>query len=196
MDQMHFSAVARTLTEMPSRRDVLRGLGAAGLGLGGLRLPDLAMAKKRRKKKGKKPKKPKPNAFGCLNVGQPCNGDSTQCCSGICEGTAPKKGKKDSSRCVAHDTGICRGPASDTCSTGAAHACNSAVTCACLLTTGNGGFCGDGGRALCQDCSRDSDCEEELGDGAACVVLGGICEDLCPDTGGTACVPPCPDVAE
>ena len=47
----------------------------------------------------KKNKKPKNNAFGCLNVGQACNGKNDKCCSGICDGKKPKKGKKDKSKC-------------------------------------------------------------------------------------------------
>jgi hypothetical protein len=95
---------------------------------------------------------------------------------------------------VAHDAGICRGPDTDTCTTGVAHHCSgSNPSCACLLTTGNGGFCGGPG-STCRVCRKDADCQEEFGAGAACVVAGPpICDGNCPDTGGTVCVPPCPD---
>jgi hypothetical protein len=44
----------------------------------------------------------------------------------------------------------------------------------------------------CRTCARDTDCHAEFGAGAACVFLGGECYAvLCPDTGGTACIPPC-----
>jgi hypothetical protein len=63
-----------------------------------------------------------------------------------------------------------------------------------VLTTGNAPFCGDytgfPGNDLCRDCSQDSDCQEEFGPGAACVVYAGLCGETCPDT-GTACVPAC-----
>ena len=38
MDQHRFDALTRTITRTPSRRDVLRGLAALGIGLG-MRLP-------------------------------------------------------------------------------------------------------------------------------------------------------------
>src|SRR5215211_3897399 len=59
VDQQRIEAVTRTLTSLPSRRDVLRGLAAAGLGLGSLRLAETEAAKhksKANKKKGKKRK--------------------------------------------------------------------------------------------------------------------------------------------
>src|SRR5687768_1169815 len=123
MNQPSFDVVTRTLSRLPSRRDVLRGLTSAGLGLGALRLSD-AVAVKTKHKKGKKRKRKKKsqppitpppftlpplvfNQYGCIDVGRPCRGDSTNCCSGICQGTAPAAGQPDTSRCVAHDTGTC-----------------------------------------------------------------------------------------
>jgi hypothetical protein len=52
MDQHHVSIWTRSLRGVPSRRDVVRALAGAGLGLGALRLSDVASAKN--KKKGKK----------------------------------------------------------------------------------------------------------------------------------------------
>ena len=66
--------------------------------------------------------------------------------------------------------------------------------CFCTLTTGNAGFCAafSGGPAgHCRVCRKDADCEPEFGEGAACIVLGGICTALCLATGRTACAPPC-----
>jgi hypothetical protein len=194
MHQHHSPALTRFLTSIPSRRDILRGLAGAGLGLGSLGLQNAGEAKKKGKRKPKKkPKKPKPNAFGCLDVGKPCGGDDGNCCSGICEGVKPKKGKKDKSRCIGHNAGICKVDF-DLCSTGSFHLCSSTnPLCACLLTTGNAAFCADaslGLTQLCRDCRQDADCQEEFGPGAACLVTGGVCESSCPDT-GTACMPPC-----
>ena len=84
MDQLRLSTLSRSLTAVPSRRDVLRGLVGAGIGLGIGRVPEVAEAKKKRKRK-KQDKPHKPNAFGCLDVGDPCR-TAGQCCSGICEG--------------------------------------------------------------------------------------------------------------
>jgi hypothetical protein len=197
MEPRHLDRLARALATTPSRRDIVRGLVAAGLGLGGLRLQGAVGAKQKRKKNVKKKKKlqkPTFNEFGCLDVGQPCRGNSANCCSSICQGNKPKKGKKDKSTCVAHNTGICTA-SSDICSTGVNAICNhSNPLCGCVRTTGNAGFCGDftvGGDKLCRVCSKDTDCQAEFGPGAACLVYGGICTDICPTTGGTACVPPC-----
>jgi hypothetical protein len=183
------------LTAVPSRRDVLRGLIAAGLGFGALRLPEAAAAKKKRKKK---PRKPTFSAFGCLNVGQPCRGDSATCCSGICQGKKPKKGKKDTSTCVAHNTGGCT-PERSLCVTDSpASQCSAEGVC--LTTTGNAGFCADAdiGFTNCQPCRTDTDCEAlGFGAGAACVIFDGqFCAS--PDEGcaghngssGTACLQP------
>jgi hypothetical protein len=189
VNEDRYPVVTRSLTSVPSRRDVLRGLVGAGLGLGLARLPEAAEAKKKRKKKPNKPKPPKANSYGCLNIGAACANDD-QCCSGVCEGKT----------CRAHHTGICQVDY-DLCTTGAAHVCNKAgtgdITCACVLTTGNAPFCGDTAVGYaCQECSKDAACEEEHGAGAACVVVGaGICEGICADTGGTACMKPCANPA-
>jgi hypothetical protein len=67
-----------------------------------------------------------------------------------------------------------------------------------VLTTGNAPFFGHlDGNLYCQECSKDAESEEERGAGAACVVVGaGICEGQCAETGGTACVAPCPKPAK
>jgi len=199
VDQHHRFVLTRTMTGMPSRRDVLRALGAAGVGLGALQ-PNPAAAKKKGKGKRKNKKKERPkiiqpvlNAFGCLDIGQPCRGDGNNCCSGICEGVAPKKGRPDTSNCVAHNSGIC---ATDTnsCELGVAVPCATDSSLQiCVITTGGAPFCGDftaGVQTLCRNCTKDTECEAEFGAGAACIVLGGTCTLFCPATGRTACVPP------
>jgi hypothetical protein len=191
MNQLRFDDITRRFSHLPSRRRLLGGLASGILGLGAAQLPDLAAKKKKRKGKKRKGRKAKPNAFGCLDVGDPCKSEE-QCCSGICEG---KKGKR---KCVAHDAGVC-GADSDICISGQPSFCGGAnPNCICLSTTGNAGFCGEfapgvPGAEFCRDCSQDSDCEEDFGPGAACVVYGGICESFCAVTGGTACVPACND---
>jgi hypothetical protein len=118
-----------------------------------------------RKKKKKRKQKLKRNAFGCVDVGQACRGNDANCCSGHCEGPAPKKGKKDTSTCVV-----------------------GKVQCEldgiCFRTTGNASFCGKS--AECTACTNDADCDAEgFGPGAACIAC-----ISCDKDGGTACVPP------
>jgi hypothetical protein len=160
-------------------------------------------AKKRHRRKKKKKQDEKPpitpepvaNEHGCLDIGQPCRGDSTLCCSGQCEGVAPAQGQPDISVCVAHNASICS-PALNICTTGNESFCHASNrNCHCTVTTGNAGFCGDftlGALSLCRVCNRDADCQAEFGAGAACVVFEGICSGYCPSTGGTACLPACP----
>jgi hypothetical protein len=191
MNQHQLPALTRALTRLPSRRDVLRGLAAAGLGLAVLRGSGAADAKKKRKHK-KKQSKLQRNEFGCVEVGGKCQGKSANCCSGVCEGKKPKRGKKDRSRCVAHNTaGVCSAD-TDICTVGQAVLCSPDpdFPCNCTLTSGNAGFC-IGAPAQCRVCRKDTDCEAEFGPGAACIVLGGMCAASCLETGGTACATPC-----
>jgi hypothetical protein len=161
-----------------SRRAALASL-AAVLPTTLLRVDD-AQARKKNKKKRKKDKKPKNNAFGCLNVGKACNGKDDKCCSGICDGKKPKKGKKDKSRCIAHNVNSCD-EAFDLCN-GVGVACGLAG--ACFKTTGNAPFCA-GGNGECGFCQRDVDCVNQgFGVGAACVVCNSECALI---SGGTVC---------
>ena len=193
MDQIHFDA----MTRLPSRRHILRALAGMGLGLGGLQLSDSADARKRHKRKKARKQRPETqsqpafNAFGCLNVGQPCRGDNALCCSGICQGAAPPPGAPDTSICLAHDAGVCKKGAT-TCEAGALVECVANESSICLRTTGNAPFCASltlDINKYCRVCARDTDCEAEYGPGAACVVLDGICSGFCGVTGLTACLP-------
>jgi hypothetical protein len=175
MDGLSFDGLTRSLTDLSSRRGLLRGLAAA-LSLIALDPPHLAGARKKRQQK------PVFNAFGCVNVDGKCRGNSSLCCSGICQGKKPKKGEKDKSRCVAHNTGGCSaalqscGPVPDVpCGAGGF----------CLATTGNAGFCGAIVQATCATCQRDTDCQGIFGAGAACVICA---NGSCPATGDRLCV--------
>jgi hypothetical protein len=184
VDQNSFLALTRSLTGVPTRRHLLRGLSGLGIGLGVPGLPELAGAKKRSNKK--KPKKPKPNSYGCLEVGAPCK-NASQCCAGICEG---KKGKK---RCRAHDTGTCDQRLSGLCSpTPTIAPCNNSGTCFCLRSTANSNVCAQLGQRVCSSCKTDADCEAlGLPPGTACFPTSGfLCATDCPET-GMACLPPC-----
>lgn len=188
MDQQPVGA----LTRIPSRRDVVRGLVGAGLGLGIARWQPTAEAKKKRKE----PPTPVVNEFGCLDVGQPCRGNSALCCSGVCQGKKPKKGKKDTRTCAAHHTGDCT-PQRNYCDAipKVLALCNlPADTAFCTVTTGNAPFCasllGFDAAVHCQACAKDSDCLA-LGfpPGSACVQTGGDC-NACEATQDRACFPP------
>jgi hypothetical protein len=117
------------------------------------------------------------NQLGCIDVGQPCAGKAHLCCSGICEGKKPKKGKKDKRRCASHDVGGCLAN-QDSCETGAIACTTSANKSGfCQQTTGGASYCAASGAGDCAACTKDADCEEAFGPGAACIVCGGIgCE--------------------
>lgn len=186
MDQNSFDVLTRSLTNIRSRRHLLRGLASLGLGLGAVRLPEVASARKKRKHKKRKGTKAKPNAFGCLEVGNACQSEE-QCCSGICAG---KKGKRT---CRAHDTGTCDQTIQAFCAPDnpTISLCNSA-SCVCVRTTAGSNFCTSTQGAQCADCTKDADCEA-LGflPGSACLPWSeGQCAGDCGET-GMACAVPC-----
>ncbi len=195
MDGAYFDGLTRAMAQ--SRRTLLGG--AVALASGWIGSADTEARKKGQKRKGKKaPRGLVLNQYGCVDVGQPCRGDSSNCCSGVCEGVAPRKGKPDQSQCVAHNSSVCRA-SSDFCSTGTGAICNATeLNRVCTLTTGSAGFCADftphmeagtDASFYCRNCSRDTDCQAEFGPGAACVVYAGICSIYCPNTGNRACMP-------
>jgi hypothetical protein len=198
MDQQHLIIWKRSLRSAPTRRDVVRGLAGAGLGFSALLgsafgALDADAKKTRRKKKKKKQQRPVVNQFGCLDVDQPCRGDSTLCCSGVCAGSAPKKSKPDRSRCAAHGTGTCD-QAKGYCSAAsvAEVLCNNSAQCICLRTTGGSSFCAANNNASrCAACQRDSDCEAlGFAPGSACAPFStGACAGVC--SSGMVCVAPC-----
>jgi hypothetical protein len=170
-----FDLLARMLGRR-SRRNVLSGL-AATLGLTVVGVPG---GKAGNGGKHTKKSKLNRNAYGCVDVGKPCRGNSANCCSGLCNGKKPKKGKADRSRCVAHNTANCQ-PGLDACK-GVDATCGTGGIC--LATTGKASFCGDPDTDVCVACTRDTDCEALLGPGAACVS----CAAVCPITQGRICL--------
>lgn len=188
MDGARFDTIVRSLAG--PRRAVLSGAVAIAMTWPGIRSSDAGKKRRRRRRKSKL----RFNEFGCITVGGRCRGNDAHCCSGRCEGKKPKKGKKDRSRCVDHDARFCL-PETDACVFPQGMPCDPEnAYCACALTTGNAGFCGDftgGLNRYCWNCSRDTDCEKNFGVGAACILLTGLCEGSCAETGDTACVPPC-----
>jgi len=171
MGTTRFDNLTRSVSLSGSRRGVLGGIAAAALGLAATRVPSATVARKKRKRT------PKVNAFGCLDIGKTCRGNSGACCSGICEGKKPKNGKRDKSSCVAHSVSSCL--ASDDVCEGMGSLCGGGG--GCYRTTGQASFCGVGG-GPCTPCARDTDCEALLGPGAACIICAS-----CPGDLDTAC---------
>jgi hypothetical protein len=71
------------------------------LGLGAASFPDVLQAKMKRKKL-------KHNQFGCVEVGNACRGNCANCCSGICQGKKPKKGRKTKAAALRTTSGAAR----------------------------------------------------------------------------------------
>lgn len=162
MDGSRFDLLARALATRSARRSVTR-LVAVAAGLASGRVVATAQAK------GKK--KPTPNAYGCLSVGQPCKGKDALCCSGLCQGKKPKKGKKDKRKCAARNSGGCVS-AQDSCAVDKNVPCLSNGVC--TRTTGEGNSCARLGVGECMACAKDADCLL-WGPGAACIVCPASC---------------------
>jgi hypothetical protein len=211
MNRNQFDALTRSFGTSTSRRELGRFLAVGGLGAlfasaFGTRDVDAKKHKRKKKKKGKKKPEtqapsqqefPQPvfNQYGCLEVGQPCRGDSGLCCAGICEGAPPAEGQPDQSRCVAHEVGTCGQNAAGVCLAvnPALSLCNNSA-CFCFGTTAGSNVCGDPFspmRTRGADCQKDADCVA-LGfpAGSACApVSEGNCAGNTEN--GMACVTPC-----
>ena len=175
MDPRRFDDLVRTLPGVSApRRRLLLGLSAGLLAAPGWRTT--TGKQKARKKQLQR------NAFGCVDVGKACQGNNANCCSGICNGEKPKKGKRDTSRCAGHDASTCPSGLNPTFCGGTDVNCVTSALApgACATTTGNAAFCFSSVRCLA--CKKDSDCTANCGAQAACV----ICAD-CASSGGTAC---------
>jgi hypothetical protein len=168
-----FDAAVRQLAQRLSRRRLWGVATAVALGAAIGRLP--ATDARNRNQKRSKAKKLQRNSFGCVDVGKACRGNSANCCSGICQGKKPKKGEKDTSRCVAHNVADCQA-GQDNC------AADGPTDCAdgsgfCFQTTGKASFCAAAFSGACRACTKDIDCEAEFGAGAACAVCAESCGD-------------------
>ncbi len=172
-----------TLSRRTALGVALSGLIGSSLAVGS-EAKGTGQRRKRRKRKNRNKNNAEANAFGCLNVGDRCDGTDLQCCSGICQKQKGGKGKDDKSFCVAHDEGSCR-PDQDSCVDEDVAATQCDVDGVCFRTTGQAGFCGRVISGACLPCRKDADCAA-FGDGSACVVCA-QCED---ESGGTGCVPP------
>ena len=187
MPTVTIDALARrtaTLTRRTALGTALGGLIGSSFALGS-EAKDRKKRRKRRKQKNNRKNRVEANAFGCLNVGDRCDGTDFQCCSGLCQEVPGGKGKARRSFCVAHDEGSC-GADQDFCVTEDDDATRCNVDGACFRTTGQASFCGRLQDGNCFVCRTDSECEPVFGAGAACVV----CSDCAEEAGGTGCVPP------
>jgi hypothetical protein len=207
VDRNLFNVISRELRRAPSRREVLIALFGVGIGVEALRIPNDAAAKKHRQSSHGKSHKHKksaklvpetPNQFGCLGVGQLCGGDSSVCCSGVCEGDEPKKGKRDTRSCAAHGTGTCDQAAVGACDAPEVNeqlTCNGNPNCVCFLTTAGSNFCVDASVSnstdFCSNCHTDADCETQgFPRGSACLPFSsGRCTTGC--TTRMFCGAPC-----
>jgi hypothetical protein len=180
MHAARFDALTQSLGTGASRRELL-GAVLAAVGLEALGPID-AVAKNGKKKRKKGPTR---NIFGCLDIGQKCRGKDSKCCSGICQGKKPKKGKRDRSRCVGHDESTClAGQQPPNCSGAAFVVCTTSAGLdgICTTTTGKAAYCfGAGG---CYPCKRDRDCHAVCGPRSACIP----CRADCAPLSNTACV--------
>ncbi|MGH2618468.1 MAG: hypothetical protein ACRDJC_24825, partial [Thermomicrobiales bacterium] len=105
---------------------------------------------------------------------------------GDLQGKKPKNGKRDKSRCVAHDKGNCQ-PGQNKCA-GPEIGCSRGVDDTdarfCFTTTGNGEYCSSGSDFGSDSCTKDAECVGDCGVGAACVkceqdgVVTGRCVGL------------------
>ena len=164
-----FADLLRAFSAPSLRRRALIRLAATALGVS-VTLPSSRTIAKKRKKE------PQFNAFGCLDVGQPCGGKDQLCCSGSCKGKKPRRGKKDKRHCVGHDASTCLA-GQDACAAELV-SCESSHSpfARCVTTTGQAAYCA--GDVFCRSCARDADCtKEEFESGAACIICSDCAEN-------------------
>ena len=171
MDKHRSDFLTHTLSSVPSRRDVLRGLAAIGIGLGAAPRTTPVEA----------------THFGCRHVGERCK-RAGQCCSSQCRGPQGQK------TCRAHGTGTCNQKIAGLCTNPdvTSITCNNRSDCGCFRTTAGSNFCGElFPPSECVECTKDADCVAlGLPAGSACApVSAGRCAGLC--ASGMACLYPC-----
>lgn len=171
MNHHRFTTWTSLVTHLPSRRDFLRGIAAAGLGLATIRPPGTADARKKRKKNKRKNRQalPPPAAPCTPKCGRKECGDDG--CGGSCGGCGADQ------VCV---TGTCctPQPLEKTCTARCGHgarcplrcdtvidpgACSQLVACSCP----NGHECLSNG-SCGQVCEQASDCPGQVADCGSC----------------------------
>jgi hypothetical protein len=167
MSKNTLTVMPRFVSTLPSRRDFVRGLAGAGLGVSALHLVDHGEAKKKRKRQGKQRKnrqQPLP----------PVTAPPPPPFAGTCS--------VQRNRCTVAD------PVLATCNLPDEFA-------TCLVTTSDTPFCGSllafNPAVHCQACATNADCATlNFPPGTACVQIGGKFCNGCEATGNRACVPP------
>ncbi len=166
MDHEQFDRVTRTLATGATRRSALKVFAAGGIGTA-LHLLRLRAADAEH--------------YGCIHYREPCSRNG-QCCSGICT----------NGRCRAHNKGICTTEQNFCTQGGDTTVCGSASgggNCLCTRTTGKTPFCAENFTGVCGQCTRDKECQETYGPGAACITGGPACP--CTDRTKGSCAIPC-----
>jgi hypothetical protein len=150
MDQHHIAAWTRSVRSLPSRRDVVRALAGAGLGLSALRLSDSVAAKNKKKRKKKSCRRNCTDRV-CGNDG--CGGSCGVCAaSQVCHGGSccvpESRGATCAARCGTWTNNCGQSVICSTCETG--QQCLSNGSCA-IVCTGNADCSG-----TCGGCSNPS----------------------------------------
>jgi hypothetical protein len=177
VDQHRFDTMTRSLSSVPSRRTLLRGLAGLSLALGAARLPGAATAKKKHKQHKKKQTKQNKQQHerDAANTDQARLAAAGGPC-GPCQ-------KKQKGQCVPKpdgtpcgggqicQAGVCQAPPAPTCETTCAGCCSDGQ---CYPGDTNQ-TCGQDG-ALCVSCAGDEACTAEgvCGPPSTCGI-GGPC---------------------
>jgi hypothetical protein len=200
MDQHFFSTWTRSLRGVPSRRDVVRSLAGAGLGLGALRLSDAASAKN--KKKGKKKRKKKvqqrctPNCTDrtCGNDG--CGGSCGACGTNqVCRGgtccVPESRGATCAGRCGTRINNCGQPVACATCAAGQTCLSNGSCAIVCAGQPDCSGSCGCSNPSVegAQHCIGDFVRPEVRCTSTTECPSGSHCQELAPGVG--VCISVC-----
>jgi hypothetical protein len=141
MEQHYLSALKRSLRSLPSRRDFLRGIAGAGLGVGVLRLSDDVDARTKKKKgKSRKNKRRNGNSQGGTTPPPP---PTNPTCIPTCPGAVPCGPDGCGGSC-----GTCRN--NETCQNGTCVCVPQCAPANACGTDGCGGSCGTCPATTCQ----------------------------------------------
>jgi hypothetical protein len=175
MDAAAFDRLSRTLWLAGSRRAALGALLASAGGLLG---------------RGASPAA----AQGCQPNGTRCR-HGADCCSGRCK----ERHRDTHGTCrQADNQGVCTVEL-NVCTTGSIICgTGSFFNCFCFVTTRGRSFCAENSTIQPGNCTcaSNQECEQRVGEGAKCVVVGAAPNPNCSSCGanGTACMAPCPNL--
>jgi hypothetical protein len=118
LDQLHIERLTRIFSSAPSRRDILHGLIAAGLGLGALWLPDTAASRKGKRKRKRRKKTQAQTPIQCPAACPECQ----ECVNGQTCTPAAHGAMCQGNPCKACQAGSCVNKSNDS-------SCNGAGKC-------------------------------------------------------------------